>query len=105
MKSSVPGSAQWRSSNTSTTVPLAAIRSKNVRHAENSSSRAIGVAASSPRSTSSAVSIHRRSDSSGTHRSIAWATFTRVVGSSSVSASPARLRTISPSAQNVMPSP
>ena len=105
MKSSVPGSAQWRSSNTITTVPWAAIRSKNVRQAENSSSRAIGVAVSRPSSTSSAASTHCRSASSGTQRSIASATFARVVGSSSVSARPARPRTISPSAQNVIPSP
>ena len=39
MKSSMPVSAQWRSSNSSTTVPVAASRSKNVRQAANSSSR------------------------------------------------------------------
>ena len=37
MKSRVPGSAQCRSSNSNATTPVSASRSKNVRHAENSS--------------------------------------------------------------------
>ena len=105
MKSSVPWSAQWRSSNTSTTVPLAAIRSKNVRHAANSSSRESAAAPSTPSRTSSADSIQRRSASSVTHG--------RRSRRASPGSSPRRrsrrgpraLRTISPSAQNVIPSP
>ena len=48
MKSSRPASAQWRSSNRRTTGPLAAIRSKNVRQALNSSSRAAPALALEP---------------------------------------------------------
>ena len=102
MKSSVPGSAQCRSSKTRATVPSAAIRSKNVRHAENSSSRAIWVAVSTPSRTRSADSIQRRSDRR--HPSFdGLGDLHARRRSSSVSASPARVRTISPSAQNVMP--
>ena len=74
--------------------------------AENSSSRAIGVAVSTARAARAApvrssAAPTRPAPSARPPR----ATFARVVGSSSVSARPARLRTISPSAQNVMPSP
>ena len=50
-------------------------------------------------------SIQRRSTASGTYRASAAAILRRVVGWSSPSARSARLRTISPRAQNVMPSP
>ena len=105
MKSSSPSSAQWMSSNTRPTVPSAASRSKNVRQAANSSSRPPDGASASPSRTSSRGSIQRRSASSGTCSSTIRATAARVVGSSSPSVRPARRRTISPSAQNVTPSP
>ena len=104
MKSRVPLSAQCRSSNTITTGLDAAIRSKNVRHAENSCSDPLAPP-SEPSSASSAGSIQRRSASSGTNRATVPATLARVVASSSVSSSPQRERTISPSAHSGMPSP
>ena len=105
MKSSVPESAQWRSSNTRTTGPVAASRSKNVRHAPNSCSRRRSPV-STPRRARRAGSIQRRSavDRARARRAVA-ATFARVVGSSSVSARPARPRIISPRAQKLIPSP
>ncbi len=105
MKSRRPSSDHWRSSKTRATVPVAAIRSKNVRHAAKSSSRPPGGVSSTPSRTSSRGSIQRRSSGSGTCRARTSATFVRVVWSSSPSASPARRRTISPSAQKVTPSP
>ena len=96
-------SAWWKSSKTITTGPLAASRSKNVRHAPNSCCDP--ASDSSPSSASSAGSIHARSDSSGTCSSSIAAIAARVVASSSVSWRWARPRTISPSAQNVIPSP
>ena len=63
-------------------------------------------ASPTPSRASSAGSIHRRSASSGDVVSRPSPRLrSRVVASSSVSARPARPRTISPSAQNVMPSP
>ena len=105
MKSRRPWSAQWMSSKTSTVVPCALTRSKNVRHAANSSSRSSVRTSSRPSRPSSFGSIQRRSASSGTYASSAAAILARVVTGSSLSASPARLRTISPRAQKVMPSP
>ena len=102
-KSSRPVSAKWESSKTSTTVPLAAIRSKKIRQAANRSSE--GAPDSIPRSASSAGSTQRRSASSAIQCAHASRTLARVVGSSSVSRSCARARTISPSAQKVIPSP
>ena len=66
--------------------------------------------AAMPPSTPSRVEQRRarssaRSGSSGIHCASISPTLVRVVCSSSISASPARSRTISPSAQNVMPSP
>jgi hypothetical protein len=104
MKSNVPESAQCRSSNTSATSPVAAMRSKKVRHAPNSCS-GLADSAPMPRSASRAGSIQRRSVSSGTCSITDAAIRARVVASSSSAASPARRRIISPSAQNVMPSP
>ena len=68
MKSSRPASAQWRSSNRRvTTVPVAAIRSKNVRHARNSSSRPpAGRVADARAAPAARGSIQRRSSASGT---------------------------------------
>ena len=75
MKSRRPASAQWRSSNTRTTGPSAAIRSKYVRHAANRLSRPPGGAGSTASSASSAVSTHRRSPSSGTQSATESAIF------------------------------
>ena len=61
MKSSSPGSAHWRSSNTSTVVARSAIRSKNVRHAVYSSSGPPGGASPNPSKNRSGPSIVRRS--------------------------------------------
>ena len=58
-----------------------------------------------PSSASIAGSIQRRSASSGTCSTTIAAIRSRVVASSSFSARPARPRIISPSAQNVIPSP
>ncbi len=104
MKSSVPESAQCRSSNTSATSPVSAMRSKKVRQAANSCSE-LAVSVPMPSSASSAGSIQRRSPSSGTCSMTVSAIRARVVASSSSAARPARRRTISPSAQNVIPSP
>ncbi len=103
MKSSVPPSAQWRSSKTRTTGPVAASRSKKVRHAPNNCSASMSVEI--PSNVSRAGSIQRRSGSSRRSPSSNSPTFARVVRSSSVSARPARPRIISDSAQKVMPSP
>ncbi len=105
MKSSRPESAHWRSSKTSTVVPLAAILSKKRRHAGKSVSRPPAGAGSTPSRVRSAGSIRSRSAASGTCWSSVAAIFSRVVASSSSSARPARRRIISPSAQNVIPSP
>ena len=90
MKSSSPASAHCRSSNRSVTIPVEASRSKNVRHARNSSSRPPAGASPTPSRASSAGSIQRRSSSSGTCVATISATFVRVVASSSVSSRPAR---------------
>ncbi len=104
MKSSVPGSAQWRSSNTITTGLVAASRSNRVRQAPNSSSDRLG-APPTPSSASNAGSSQRRSSASGTCSTSVSVTRARVVASPSFSTSPHRPRTISPSAQNVSPPP
>ena len=106
MKSSRPSSAHWRSSKTRTAVPLArdpleegpprreqllAAARRRRLEAEQGEQRAARSSAARPRR-------------SRTRSSVA-ATARAVVGSSSASAIPARRRTISPSAQNVMPSP
>ena len=105
MKSSSPSSDHCRSSNTSATVPWAATRSKKVRQAANNSSRPPLGTSSTPSRARIRASIQRRSSASGT----CWVSIAEmaalVVGSSSLSASPARRRIISPSAQNVTPSP
>ncbi len=90
-----------------TTGAVAASRPKNVRQAANSSSVAIPgpLRSSTPSRTRSADSTHARSSASGTCRSRVDLTLARVVAGSSVSASSQRLRTISPSAQNVRPPP
>ena len=105
MKSSNPGSAHWRSSKTITMVPCSAIRSKKARHAANSSSRSPWGAGSSPSRCASRGSIHRRSSGSETNSATDAESLRRDVAGSSVSAIPARIRTISPRAQNVTPSP
>ena len=105
MKSSSPSSAHWRSSNTRATVPFSAIRSKNVRQPAKSRSRPPGGASATPRRASRQGSMKSRSAGSGTCVARAAATPARVVASSSPSTRPARLRTISPSAQKLIPSP
>ena len=86
-------------------MPVDASRSKNVRHARNSSSRPPAGASPTPSSASIDGSIQARSPSSGTWVASISATLVRVVSVSSVSRRPARDRIISPSAQNVTPSP
>ena len=104
MKSSVPWSAQWRSSNTMTTGSDAASRSKKVRHAVNSSSERVD-APPTPRSARRAGSSQARSVTSETCSArVSW-TRDRVVASSSPSTSWQRDLTISAIAQNVMPWP
>ena len=88
-----------------TTGSWAASRSKNVRHAEKRRSCPPAGGSATPSRASSDASIQRRSCSSGTQRATDSAIRARVVASSSASASPARSRTISPSAQNVIPLP
>ena len=102
-KSMRPGSAKWKSSNTITTGALAASRSKNVRQAPNSCSEPTST--SRPRSESKAGPIQARSVASGTCASSMVVTAARVVASSASSWRRARLRTISPRAQKLMPSP
>ena len=104
MKSRVPASAQCRSSNTITTGPVAARRSKKVRQPANSSSGP-PVGLSMPSSASSEASTQRRSGSSGMSSASFSASLALVTASPSVSARPHRLRTISPRAQNVTPWP
>ena len=88
-----------------TTGASAAIRSKKVRHAEKSWSCPPAGGSPTPSRARSDASIQRRSRSSGTQRATVSAIRARVVASSSASASPARSRTISPSAQKVIPLP
>ena len=105
MKSRRPVSAQWRSSNTRTTVPCSATRSKNVRHAAKSSSRSPPLPSSTPEQLQQArldpaplpLVGHILHEGLGDPRPRRR----RVVGLGQAG----RLRTISPSAQNVMPSP
>ncbi len=105
MKSSRPGSAQWRSSNTRTVVPRSAMRSNRVRHAPASSSVLPGGAASSPSSAASRGSTRARSSGSVRYSAAISASRSRAVAASSDSAIRARWRTISASAQNASPSP
>ena len=105
MKSSKPASAHCRSSKTIATVPASLIRSKNVRQAANSSSPPPVGRSSRPSRNASRGSSHRRSSSSGTCWATDTASLERETPGASVSAIPARIRTISPSAQKVMPSP
>ena len=105
MKSSRPGSAHWRSSKTRTAGSRwrsARRTSARRRTARRASERR--VAASRAGRAGRARSSAARSRRARTPASVA-AIRSRVVASSSVSARPARRRTISPSAQNVMPSP
>lgn len=104
-KSRRPLSAHWRSSKRSTVVPRSAIRSKKIRQAAKRTSRPPAGAGSSPRSVRSAGSTQRRSSSVGTCSVTVARIRSRVVASSSSSTSLARRRTISPSAQKVIPSP
>ena len=83
----------------------AARRSKNVRHAAKSSVRPPLGDSPIPSRTRRRGSIQARSVSSSMCRSSMAAIAARVVSSSAPSASPARRRIISPSAQNVTPSP
>jgi hypothetical protein len=70
-----------------------------------SSSRPPAGASPAPSSARRAGSMRRRSSSSGTNSATVAPIRSTVVASSSASARPARRRTISPSAQNVTPSP
>ncbi len=105
MKSINPGSAHCRSSNTSTVGPRSAIRSKKVRQAEKSSSRSPPGASASPSREASASSTQRRSSGSETNSPTEAANLARAWEGSSPSVILARMRTISPSAQKVIPSP
>ena len=87
-----------------TTGATAASRSKNVRQAPKSCSVPAALV-STPRSARRAGSTQRRSSASGTLAATVSASLRRVVVSSSASRRPARARTISPRAQNVIPSP
>ena len=100
-----PGSAQWRSSNTSTVGPRSAIRSNSVRHAAISSSRSAG-----RRRLKAQEGGQARLDPRPLVRvrqvlAAIAASAGRAVGRSSDSAIRARRRTISASAQNARPSP
>ncbi len=109
MKSSRPSSAHCRSSKTRITTPFSAIRSKKTRQAANSDSRSGRSSASDastrPSSCRRRGSIQRRSASSATHSSSEAVSFARAAVGSSASVIVARLRTISASAQKLMPSP
>jgi hypothetical protein len=85
-------------------VPRAAMRSKNVRQAAKSC-RAAGARLADAEQGQQRRLDPARSASSGRTRLDRLATFSRVVGSSSPRASRRARRTISPSAQKVMPSP
>ena len=102
MKRRVPASAQWRSWKTSTTGDVVASRSKNVRQALNSSS--VGISVLTPTSSSNARSTQSRSGSSPMCSSSMAPIATRVVRLVGRSrSSRARARTMSASAQKVMP--
>ena len=104
MKSMRPGSAHWRSSKTSTVGPRSAIRSNSVRHAAVSSSRSRR--RRRPGQECRELGLHtRRSASSATYSPAIAASLARAASPSSDSAIRARPRTISPRAQNAMPSP
>ena len=105
MKSSRPGSAQWRSSKTSTVGPRSAIRSKSVRQAAVSSSVLPVAAPSRPSRAARRGSTRARSSASARYSAVIAASFDRATSGGSDSAIRARPRTISPSAQNASPSP
>ena len=104
-KSSRPSSDHWRSSTTKATVPVSASRSKKVRQAANSSVRPPAGDSPIPSRTSILGSIQARSVSSGMCCATIAVIAARVASSSSPSVRLARRRIISPSAQNVTPSP
>ena len=99
MKSRSALSAHWRSSNTMTTGFSPASRSKNSRHALNSSSGSREARSSKPRRCATRGSTHWRSSGSGMCCSVASRNFSIAEAGSSPSAMPARDRTISASAQ------
>ena len=106
MKSSRPGSAHWRSSNTMTTVTASVMRSKNARHAAKSSSRSPAEASSRPSRKGEAGLEPPALVLVGDVARRPWRRASSLDSARpSVSAMPARIRTISPSAQNAMPSP
>ena len=105
-KSNRASSAQCRSSTTSTHGRRAAISSRNRRHAVNDSSRlAVTPSLSAPTSGASRASNHVASSTSGNISATVAASLPRAAAASSDSRIPASAFTISPSAQNVMPSP
>ena len=104
-KSMSPGSAHCRSSKTMTVGPRNEIPSKNARQAEKSSSRSPAGDSTSPRRWASRGSIHLRSSGSETNSATEAASLALDEAASSDSLMAARILTISPSAQNVMPSP
>ena len=108
MNSSRPSSAQWMSSNTSTSGLRAAISSRNRRQAANASVRRSprsSRAEVSPASGARCASIQRASFASSTTYSTAMRSFSSTLAAGSVARMPALAFTISPSAQKVTPSP
>ena len=87
-KSTRPGSAHCRSSKTMTVGPSAAIRSKNVRQAEKSSSRSPDGASASPSRCARRGSIQRRSSGSVTNSATEAASLDRDEAASSDSLMP-----------------
>ncbi len=85
--------------------PSAATRSKKVLQAEKSSSRSPGGASASPSRCARRGSIQRHSSGSVTSSATEADSLERDAAALSDSLMAARMRTISPSAQNVMPSP
>ena len=104
MKSSRPGSAKCRSSKTMTTGPARAMRSKNVRQAANSCSRAGARLEPEQRQQRwlDPAALVVVGDVVGDDRGDLRPGRRLVVG---LDSRPARPRTISPRAQKVMPSP
>ena len=101
-KASIASSAQCRSSNTSTVGRSSAIPSRNLRQAVNSSSRSALDVASIPSSGSNRCRNHSRSSPVGQH---GIELLLRHRGRIRLSRIPAWAFRISPSAQNVIPSP
>src|SRR6266498_4687286 len=100
------GSAQCRSSITIRKGRLAAIASRKLRHAANDSSRSAETASvPSPTRGANRALIQSRSASCSTTASTAFASLSPARPGPSFSTIPACDFTISPSAQNVMPSP